>query len=429
MNKPYRKIILLILFIPVFTAALYGGPLLSGRIVSVGDDGAFNISNNPALLARQKETNSLVFLGIYRPYRKFNDTMTLNYSSHDSMTTKLSPGESLFFNSFFGYSRNTNGFAWGLAVEGNQDGLYGANKDTYSYAAQIAGLPYIEENTSSQWSASPTAVFSFAWLLDGRNALGLRFKTGYALEKIEEDKGASLNAIAIEVSSREYKTMNISGEAALGFTRLFPHGQLGLLVSTGRFIHQMSSLDYAFANPSNPVEDFTFSRDYKNHFIHDENISFTAGALTELTPALTIYMEGSLLTPVSKSTWELKPENTAQTIYIEKTSVSTDWIIAFKGGVEYTLSPKVTMGAGAGYYNIPAYTTSGDSDDSHGNSNFHVLYMICGTQVSFNGIIAMLGMQYSLFIHKTTFETSDYSIHIEGDRHLLDIFAGVRISF
>ncbi|PKL39927.1 MAG: hypothetical protein CVV44_06815 [Spirochaetae bacterium HGW-Spirochaetae-1] len=429
MNRPYRKLILLILFLPAFTAALYGGPLLSGRIVSVGDEGAFNTSNNPALLARQKDTNSLVFLGIYRPYKNFNDTMTLNYSSHDSMTTELSPGDSLFFNSFFGYSRNTKGFAWGLAVEGNQDGLYTSNKDTYSYAAQVAGLPYIEESTSSQWSASPTAVFSFAWLLDGRNALGLRFKTGYALEKIDEDKGASLNANVIEVSSRKNKTMNISGEAALGFTRLFPQGQLGLLVSTGRFIHQMSSLDYAFANPTNPVEDFTSSKNYKTHFIHDENISFTAGALTELTPALTIYMEGSLLTPVSKSIWKLKPDNTTGTIYIEKTSVSTDWIIAFKGGVEYTITPKVTMGAGAGYYNIPAYTVSGDSGDNNGNSNSHVLYLICGTQVTFSGIIAILGAQYSLFIHKTTFDASDYSIILEGDRHLLDIFAGVRVSF
>lgn len=360
MNRTaYMKILkiffLVVIFISTMAAISHAQIKASsmGLLQTVGSDGAFDVSRNPALLAQY---NSNIMLGTFisgLPY--FNYKASVD-SSDDKMTVEFKKPAVLSIGGNVSYAMKSGGYIFGIAISNADKNLYLKKKSK----TVISHEGYIIQQTETVEEMDPSIFLSMAIPISKNSAIGLQLLTqfAYITTNLKEDLYYSQYFTA-DIESLSH---SISSELGLGYHYKADNTQIGVYIKSGKSVFEKESIESKTINQS--VADGTSIISANNHpfrWMYQGPVNLNTGVYQRFNNFFALAMEFTynLDNSYERVTFEFNDQDSFSAVR-KKIKISYKNSIFFKGGIE--LNPinmfAITLGGGYSYGEMNSMTGS-----------------------------------------------------------------------
>jgi hypothetical protein len=327
------------------TGADAGAFSLAG-VQTVATDFALDVIRNPALLATQKENNSLGLLFLATPYNA-------HYYDNDSYLTSIIASVRASDQMYrtgsicFSYSRKIPGGAVGFAIDTQKS--YQA--EYYRYKKTYLSTDTINTNYAvlkcKYDTISPCFVVSYGSVISGNHSIGMQIKIEYSLT---HDDSSYTSAFATGLDQRHHSIKKIEGispEVSAGYVYRDDVSQAGIMLRSGRFNWQKSNIYYTHAGfPSSQFFSGSISDPLRMRY--DKSFSIVAGGYRKMAQYIAVALEGEYQVPASFGEKNLRYDVFTGFYGIKVNSaVNNKGLYCLRGGFEILPSGPATISLGA----------------------------------------------------------------------------------
>ena len=278
------------------TGADAGAYSLAG-MQTVATDYALDVVRNPALLAAQKENNSLGLLFFTIP---FNSHYYDNDSSMTSIIASVRASDQMYRTGSmcFSYSRKIPGGAVGFAIDTQKS----FQAEYYRYKKTYLSTDTINTNYAvlkgKYDTISPCFVISYGRVISGNHSIGMQIKLEYSLTHDDSSYSSLFPAGPDQRHHAEKKIEGISPEVTAGYMYRDDASQAGIMLRSGRFNWQKSNIYYTHAGfPSSQFFSGSISDPLRMRY--DKSFSIVAGGYRRLAQYIAVALEGEYQVPAS----------------------------------------------------------------------------------------------------------------------------------
>jgi hypothetical protein len=317
------------------------------KVQTVTTDDSLDVIRNPALLASQKEANSLGLLFFASPYNAHN----IQAQAYQTSTILSARADDYRFRTggfCMAYSGKISGGAIGFAIDTENS----RPTEYYNYKDIFTGTDNININSAlvkgSYSTVSPDFVFSFGKTIIGNNAIGLKLTLGYSLLNDDFSFTSATSDGFLQRHHAAKKIEGFSSEAALSYQYRDSASQAGIMLRSGRFKLDTTKIYYTHAE-FGPSLFFAGSLTDPRQFRYDEGFSIIAGGYRRMGQFVAVALEGEYRVPISLGEKRLRYDAFTGFYGIRVNSaVNNKGLYGLRGGIEILPQGPVTISAGAG---------------------------------------------------------------------------------
>ncbi len=417
---------LFLLHIVLLRGSSSANTIFLGNIESVYPDGAINALKNPALVAAQKENNSLGVILNYRIYNRTDIDMNIDFLSNDKTDNDIE--KQVYGGGAVGFTKKINSQGFGIGFSESDDSVYSYQeaKTIYSGTGDSSNVVSFDTEEKER-KISLKGNYSYGLKIGENSYLGVKLIDRYSTSDKESETTESNTSgggiFSNLKTSHEILTIT-SLEMIIGFYSAHKGDQLGFMINTGRLSFVKSDIEFHNDALIEPDGENSFS----NHRQYDEGASITAGGYTRVLPFLGIALEGTFQLPAyyDEKGYDDKSFETRES------SVSKNSALVFKGGLDFILTPQLSFDLGSIAFFGRSSANGGNS--SYSESDFTGFNCMAGFDYhSQGGMRLMAGVLLSRYKisakNKKDDGSSSFMIDMEAGVLNIETYIGVMYSF
>jgi hypothetical protein len=393
-----------------------------GLLQTVGSDGVFDVSRNPALLTQY---NSNIMLGAFISGLPYYDYKTSVESSDNDVAVDFKKPSILNIGGNISYAMRIGGYIIGIAISNADKDLY-MKKKSETIISLGSNTRQVTDNLEE---TDPSIYLSMAIPVSKSSAIGLQLLTQYSY--INTSSKADLHYSQYFTADIKSVSHSISSELALGYHYKADNTQIGIYVKSGKSVFEKESIDSKCINQS--VADGTSVNEGNGHpfrWMYQGPFSLNTGLYQRFNTFFALAMEFTydMDNSYKRETFEFNDQYPFSDIR-KKINISSRNSIFIKGGME--LNPinmfAITLGTGYSYREINIKSDSSLNTVRQKISNNLFLFTF-GLHYSFTdkGVISLISIVTYQEIDSTNQqEKSSYGLNLHVKNKIIIPVIGI----
>ena len=407
----------------LFALQIFAGAesLYMGNVESVYSKSRFNAIRNPALMSMQVPENTLGVLLVYNAFSGQDVSSEFDIDSIDNESSETDIKDLLSGSVYLSWSAKFGKSALGFGVISGPENQYVTKRNSGTVTG-ITAVPedYRVENKEEIKSLNPAAAFSVSRETGKNSAIGFQLITGYSWEETRSSEYQYLNMV---LQSRKRETLLLRtwfAELRGGYCHREGPVETGILISSGAMCIQDSEIDY-YNSTMVPVDGSSHTTP---HFQNRSGASITAGGFIKFTPALGLALEGRYALPASYG----KKIFIESDYTVHKVMINSEPFFSLSCGIEYVLSPVVTLSVGGSYGLLSTFIENKDGGSNR--NDISIFFVSAGVDIAISKKTSLTaGIQMTGVSYTSTIQHFSLSAESEVEQHIITAILGMSLGF